>query len=96
MKFHNISFSSKTKTTQKNRSIDYIKCGYLPDKKIPIVMKACFSEGKLMKLFGNPPLSEQFFHDPPLCPNFKNENLPPPPNFRRGRKLCDYHMMYCS
>ena len=50
-------------------------------------MKTCFSEGKLMKQFGNPlflrgsplstnpPISEQFFHDPPLCPNFKNKNL---------------------
>ena len=33
-------------------------------------MKTCFSEGKLMKQFGTPPLStnptisEQFFHDP--------------------------------
>ena len=48
-------------------------------------MKTCFSEGKLMKQFGNPlflrgsplstnpPISEQFFHDPPLCPNFKNK-----------------------
>ena len=48
-------------------------------------MKTCFSE-KLMKEFGNhpflrehpplstnPPISEQFFHDPPLCPNFKNK-----------------------
>ena len=54
-------------------------------------MKRCFSEGKLMKQFGNPlskrppplinsPISEQFFHDPPLCPNFKNKK--PPPNFR--------------
>ena len=25
----------------------------------------------------NLPISEQFFHDPPLCPNFKNEILPP-------------------
>ena len=24
----------------------------------------------------NPPISEQFFHDPPLCPNFKIE-IPP-------------------
>ena len=24
----------------------------------------------------NPPISEQFFHDPPLCPNLKNE-IPP-------------------
>ena len=51
-------------------------------------MKTCFSEGKLMKQFGdplfprgppistNPPISEQFFHDPPVCPNFKNKNLP--------------------
>ena len=43
-------------------------------------MKTCFSEGKLMKQFGNsplskrtPPISEQFFHDPLLCPNFKNK-----------------------
>ena len=51
-------------------------------------MKTCFSAGKLMKQFGNPPpstnppISEQFFHDPPLCPNFKNQKTPPPPNFR--------------
>ena len=37
---------------------------------IPIVMKRCFSEGKLMKQFGNPfflrepPISEQCFHYP--------------------------------
>ena len=55
-------------------------------------MKTCFSEGKLMKQFGtptlsnraplstNPTISEQFFHDPPLGPNFKNKK--PPPNFR--------------
>ena len=52
-------------------------------------MKTCFSEGKLTKQFGNlrfrkshplspPPLSnpliyEEFFHDLPLCPNFKNK-----------------------
>ena len=36
-----------------------------------------------MKQFGMPPLStnptisEQFFHDHPLCPNFKNENVTP-------------------
>ena len=45
-------------------------------------MKACFSEDKLTKQFGtplskrttpstNPPISDQFFHDPP---NFKNKN----------------------
>ena len=34
---------------------------YLPDKEkksILIVMKTCFSAGKLMKQFGNPPLSK--------------------------------------
>ena len=43
-------------------------------------MKKCL--GKLMKQFGNPsplstnsPISEQFFHDPPLYPNFKNEKV---------------------
>ena len=51
-------------------------------------MKTCFSEGKLRKQFGNPPLStnplisDQFFHDPPFCPNFKNKK--PPSNFRGG------------
>ena len=45
-------------------------------------------EEKLMKQFGNPPflrepslstnptISEQVFHDPPLCPNFKNTKHP--------------------
>ena len=60
-----------------NRSIDYSKHEYLPDKKsIPIVMKICFSEEKLRKKFGtplstNPTISEQFFHDSSLCPNSK-------------------------
>ena len=51
-------------------------------------MKTCFSEGKLMKQFEllphskrtplltNPPNSEQFFNDSPLCPNFKNKKPP--------------------
>ena len=51
-------------------------------------MKTCFSAGKLMKQFGNlplskrallstnPPICEQFFHDPPLCQNFKNQKPP--------------------
>ena len=47
-------------------------------------MKTCFSAGKLMKQFGtpppppstNPPISEQFFHDSPLCSNFKNQKRP--------------------
>ena len=49
-------------------------------------MKTCFSGGKLRKQFGNPPflrelpitnppISEQFFNDPSLCPNFKNTPL---------------------
>ena len=33
----------------------------------------------------NPPISEQFFHDPPLCPNFKNKK--PPPNFREEETM---------
>ena len=32
----------------------------------------------------NPPISVQFFHDPPLCPDFKNQN--PPSNFRGGEE----------
>ena len=57
-------------------------------------MKTCFSEGKMMKQFGTRPpfqltprISDQFFHDPPLCPNFKNEK-PPSPNFTGGGGLC--------
>ena len=41
---------------------DYKNCEYLPDKKIPIVMKTSFSEGKLTKQFGNP----LFLRGPPL------------------------------
>ena len=49
--------------------------------KIPIVMKTCFSYGKLIQQFGTPPpppstnspISKKFFHDPPLCLNFKNK-----------------------
>ena len=49
-------------------------------------METCFSEGKLMKQYGkpplskstplstNPPISEQVFHEPPFCPNFQNKN----------------------
>ena len=68
-------------------SIDYNKRGHLPDKKNPLVMKTCFSEGKLMKQYGNPPvskrtplsnnspISEQFFHDP-LLSKFKKQEPP--------------------
>ena len=55
-------------------------------------MKTFFSQEKLMKQFGKPlflrepppSISEQFFHDPPLCPNFKKER---PPLILGGRKL---------
>ena len=58
---------------------------YQTKKAIPMIMKTFFSYGKLRKQFGklpfflrdhpcqlsnNSPMSEQFFHDPPLCPNF--------------------------
>ena len=33
--------------------------------------------GEPSPLSTNPPISEQFFHDPPHCPNFNNE-VPPP------------------
>ena len=67
-------------------------------KNIPTVMKTCFSEGKFSEnnLEKNPFLRESPFSTdplflsnflwPPLCPNFKNKNLPS--NFR-GRKLCE-------
>ena len=57
----------------KNRSIDYSKHEYLPHKKskksIPILIKICFSEGKLTKQFGPP-------HPPP-------HPTPPAPYFLR-------------
>ena len=37
----------------------------------------------------NPTISEQFFHDPPLCPSFKNQN-PPAPNRRLWEHLKTY------
>ena len=57
-------------------------------------MKTWFSKVKLIKQFGNslflrglplstkPPIPEQFFHDLPLCLNFKNKKPPHP--------LCPY------
>ena len=62
-------------------------------------MKTCFSEGILIKQFGNshflrelplltnPLFLSKFFMTPPLYPNFKNKK--PLPNFR-GRKLWMY------
>ena len=52
-------------------------------------MKTCFPAGKLMKQFGtpppplstNPPISEQFLHDPLFVQILKTRN---PPNFRVG------------
>ena len=53
-------------------------------------MKTWFSKVKLIKQFGNslflrglplstkPPIPEQFFHDLPLCLNFKNKKPPTP------------------
>ena len=48
-------------------------------------MKICFSEEKLIKKFGtplstNPTISEQFFHDSPLCPNSKKREPPTHPH----------------
>ena len=77
-----------------NRSIDYSKCEYLPDENSNSNENMLFlrkTDEKIWKplLLREPPLlqltssiSEQFFHDPPLWPNFKNEI--PHPNIRRG------------
>ena len=68
-------------------------------QKNPIVMKTCFSEGNLMKQFGNPPLSKR---TPPLStnplflsnffmtPSFKNKN----PLILGGRKLLLNYTLY--
>ena len=70
---------------------------YQIKKCIPIVIKTCFSEGKLIKQFGNPsfstrtPLSLSNFHDPPLCLNFKNKK--PPPNFRGKETMLTQKML---
>ena len=64
--FHNILLSSRKEPTWKNRSIDYSKWNISQTKKkkksIPTVMRTSFSEGKLMKQFGNPPLSKRTPH----------------------------------
>ena len=54
-------------------------------------MKTCFSAGKLMKLFGNPPFLKEpslflsnFFMTPLFVQILKPRTPPPaPPNFRR-------------
>ena len=70
-----ISFSSGKWTTWKNRSIDYSKHEYLPDK---IVMKTCFSEEKLIKQFGPPFLRKPPFSTNQLTPYFWAIFLGPP------------------
>ena len=66
------------------RAIDYSKCDYLPDKNSNSNENMLFlrkTDETIWKppllrqppLSTNPPISEQFFHDPSLCPNFKNE-----------------------
>ena len=57
-------------------------------------MKTCFSEGKLMKQFGNPPLSKRtpLATNPLFLSNFfmnpffvqLSKTPPPPANFMRG------------
>ena len=37
----------------------------------------------------NPPISEQFFHDTPLCLNLKNKTKPSLPNFRGDYRYVD-------
>ena len=37
---------------------------------------------RTLPLSTNPPISEQFVHDRPLCPNFKTE-IPTPPNMEK-------------
>ena len=64
-------------------------------------MKTCFSEEKLiaplsnrirpppLSLSTNPPISEQFFHDTLLCPNFENKT----PLLTLGEKETMYLLM---
>ena len=66
---------------------------YQTKKSISVVMETCFFYGKLMKQFGippplstNPPITEQYFHDPSLSKFKKRKQhptpsplLPPPP-----------------
>ena len=54
-------------------------------------MKTCFSEGKLMKQFGNPPfqppISEQFLWPPFFVQILKTKESPPSPhNFKGGEE----------
>ena len=65
-------------------------------------MKTCLSEGKLTKQFRNPPpltnphISEQFFHEPHHCPNFKISDPPSSPNFRGEEETIHGHSCYAN
>ena len=60
---------------------------YQTKKSIPIVMKHAFPKETIWKtpFLREPPISEQFFHYPHLCPNFINQK---PPLILGVRKLC--------
>ena len=89
----------------KEQTIDNNKCEYLPDKQNPMIMKTCFSEGKLIKQFGNPPLSKRTL--PPFQPtslylsNFfmtplfvqSSKTRIPPTNFRGWQETMDYRQL---
>ena len=70
-------------------SFDYNKHEYLPDKKKSNSNETMLFWRKTDETIWNaplflrgsppfkkPPISEQFFHGPPLCPNFKNKKPP--------------------
>ena len=62
----------------KNRSTDYSKCEYLPDKNSNSNENMLFlrkTDEITWKppFLREPPISGQFFLDPPFCPIFKNE-----------------------
>ena len=54
MKFHNIYFPVESKPHEKIDLLITASGNVCQTKKVPIVMKTCFSEGKLVKQFGNP------------------------------------------
>ena len=51
-------FLVKSKPQERIDLLITTSVSFYQTKKIPVVMKMCFSEGKLMKLFGNLPLSK--------------------------------------
>ena len=70
-------------------------------------MKTCFSAGKLMKQFGNPPFLKEpllltnplflsnFFMTPFFVQILKTRNPPPPPNFREGEETMRLYHYHC-